>query len=58
MLHALAIIISFQVLIFSYPARYKPETKQDKAKRLKDVAASVAAGKKADAGKKVHCFSC
>ena len=35
-------------------SRYKPETKQDKAKRLKSVAETVAAGKKADAGKKVQ----
>jgi hypothetical protein len=37
--------------------RYKPETKQDKAKRLKSVAETVAAGKKADAGKKVQFSS-
>jgi hypothetical protein len=36
------------------PSRYKPETKQDKSKRLKSVADTVAAGKKADAGKKVR----
>jgi hypothetical protein len=43
------------LLSFLKFSRYKPETKQDKAKRLKDVATSVAAGAKADAGKKVNC---
>jgi len=38
--------------LFKMLDKYKPETKQDKAKRLKSVADTVAAGKKADAGKK------
>jgi hypothetical protein len=39
--------------LFTSFSRYKPETKQDKAKRLKDVAATVVTGKKAECGKKV-----
>jgi hypothetical protein len=40
-------------MLFTSFSRYKPETKQDEAKRLKDVAATVVAGKKAESGKKV-----
>ncbi len=38
--------------------RYKPETKQDKAKRLKSAAETRVAGKKAETGKKVRAMAC
>ena len=40
------------------PSRYKPETKQDKAKRLKSAAETRVAGKKAETGKKVRAMTC